>query len=313
MGTLLTVTVTDRRTGEKGTGTGTFSVRQPLQPVPGTALWGAYPGGNNALPAEFVDTVSKRPLTPVTRYNAMDDETPSAADLALSAQGQLFRIAWSSRLKAGGAALWGDVAAGKYDAAIAAHAKLYAQLGPCWANFETEPDGMVDIGRSGPIGNYAPAFERLYSIAAPLMPQAVWGICWTGDLANESKMLTSWTPAVPVKWVLADLYDATLSKGSPLKAWQPWADWTGEQKFSEGLATGLGETGVQPSATTGDARDQAGAAWIAQMPAAAKELGFSMVEWFNSSGGLGNTALVPGSLMAQAYAGAGAQPFFTPA
>jgi len=280
-----------------------FNVLSPLQPPPG--VWfGAYPGPGNANPAAY-EALAGRQLDVVARYEALDGTWPTPADQGIAAQGRYLCVDWSTRLVGGSHATWADIAAGVYDQQIAAQAQRLAAWGqPLFCSFASEFDGHVMAGTSGPLAGYADAYRRLHSVAAPLAPLIAW--MWVPSGNNLSPALADAYPGDDVvDWIGADPYDAALRKGSPLRTYEPFAAWLAEQTFGARKPRAIVETGIARTVP-----DASAAAWIEQVPAALAALGYQMWLWFNSSGTLGDTSILPGSLAAAALAKIGAAPLF---
>ena len=292
-------TVTDPVTQESATASASYSVAALLQPVMGTGLLGAYPGAGNAPPSKF-----PAPVQVVTRYERLDGNWPSAADVALMTAGQVLAVCWSSQLAAGGAASWADIAAGKHDAAILAQAHRLAALpGPVFAGYDNEMDGATRIAASGPLVNYAAAYRHIHDLVAPVARNVAW--CWVPQGGHTAADAAIYPGDAYVDWIGFDEYDPTLAKGSPLAAWSPFVTWLRAQPFGHGKPLCLFETGV--CATVPDAQR---ASWIEGIPAAAQHLGIQMVLWFSDSGTLGDTSIGAGTLSAAAFRSIGAGPFF---
>jgi hypothetical protein len=297
--------LTDQATGLAATGTASFQVMSRLLPAPGTAWFGAYPGPGNALPGAF-ETLAGRRLDVFMRYYRLDAAWPTPSDITLAAAGRTLCVCWAARLASGTYPKWADIAAGRYDAQITAQAKRLAAFGrPVFAGFDNEMDGTLRIGNSGPLADYAAAYRRVVSICRPVAPKVAW--CWVVTSFNHAGEVAAYPGDEWVDWIGCDPYDATLAKGSPAKTYEPFMTWLAGQPFGRGKPVGIFETGVQGSPAT----DAAEAAWIAAVPAALSSLGYRMWLWFNSSGGLGNTQIVPGSQAAAALRAAGASAYFT--
>jgi hypothetical protein len=272
----------------------------PLAPapallVPPSGAWfGAYPGPDNAAPQPY-EQIAGRKLDVVARYEALDGTWPNSADRALIAQGRWLSVCWSSRLRSGGVASWADVAAGRYDAQIAAQARRLASVGPIWVGYDNEMDGVSRISASGPLPDYPDAFRRIRRIVKPIAPDVIWVWCPTGN--NRTTAVADCYPGDEnVDWICFDPYDPNLTKGSPLDAYQPFPAWIASQHIGLGKPIGIAETGFHRSRDN----ETAAAEWISAVPAALSQLGIKMWIWFNSTGGLGDTSVAPGTAAADA-------------
>lgn len=291
-----TFTISGALNGQTATQTASFTVQVP-------ALVGAYPAPAGGSPAAFETQIAGRQLGVVNRYEAFDDPSwPSAADQALMAQGRLIHYCWADRLKAGGNATWTDIAAGKHDAQILAKARQLAPFAKSvLLGFDNEMDGHVRLAVPGnTVAQFAPAFRRIHSVAAAAIGGASW--CWIPSGNNPANQAAMYPGDDVVDWIGVDPYDETLAKGSPLATYEPFLNWLSGQSFGKGKRVGIFETGVDSNQP-----DAAIAAWIEQVPAAVAELGYGLWDWFNSTGSLGNTAIIPGSRAAAAFAAAAAQ------
>jgi|GEM_PF-2938949 len=270
--------------------------RSMLLPPAGT-WFGAYPGPDNAAPWAY-EQIAGRKLDVVMRYQALDGTWPNAADRALIAGGRWLSVCWSSRLRSGGVASWADVAAGRYDAQIAAQARRLASAGPIWVGYDNEMDGPRRISASGPLPHYPAAFRRIQAIVRPIAPDVLWVWCPSGN--NRTAAVADCYPGdETVDWICYDPYDPALTKGSPLETYQPFPAWLASQGIGLGKPIGISETGFHRD------RDHSAAAaeWIHAVPAALSQLGIRMWIWFNSAGGLGDTSVAPGSAAAAALNG----------
>lgn len=276
----------------------------PAKLVPATGSWfGAYPAGGNGDPGGY-ETMMGRKLDVVMRYEAFDGVWPNAADRELVAAGRWITYCWSSRLlRSGTVARWRDIAAGDYDGLIAKQANRMASLGPVWVGYDNEMDGRARIARSGPLSDYAAAYRRIQQIARPRAPEVVWLWCPTG-YNRTSEVVQCYPGDDYVDWICYDPYDPDLRKGSPLAAYEPFPAWLSDQRIGAGKPLGICETGFHRE------HDSVGAAvdWVDAVPAALDTLGIRMWQWFNSSGGLGDTSIAPGSPVAAALRRIGGHP-----
>lgn len=270
--------------------------------VPATGAWfGAYPGGDNIGPGAF-EALARRPLDVVMRYESLDSVWPNVADRALIADGRWLAVCWSSRLRtAGTSATWADVAAGRYDALITAQARRLASAGPILVGYDNEMDGHLRIASSGPLSNYPAAFRHIRGIVKPIAPNVIWVWCPSGN--NLTAAVADCYPGdAYVDWVCYDPYDPVLSKGGPLATYRPFPEWLASQGIGRGKPLGICETGFHRDLDeSGDA-----GAWLAAVPAALARLDIKMWLWFNSTGGLGDTSIAPGSWAAGSLESMGA-------
>jgi hypothetical protein len=245
-----------------------------------------------------------RKLDIVMRYEALDGVWPNAADQALIAEGRWLSVCWSSRLRATGrVATWADVAAGRYDEQITAQARRLASVGQVLVGYDNEMDGRSRIARSGPLSDYQAAYHHVRGVVMPIAPYVVWMWCPTGG--NRTKEVADCYPGDGcVDWIGYDPYDPTLSKGSPLEAYRAFPEWLAKEGIGAGKPLGICETGFHRN------RDNHGeaAAWMKAVPEAIGKLGIRMWLWFNSSGGLGDTSVAPGSVAARALREIGNHP-----
>ena len=272
--------------------------------VPGYGAWmGAYPGPSNAAPAPYEAMIGRK-LDVVSRYEALVDKFPTAADLKLMREGRYLAVCWSSRLSNAPVkfATWRDVAAGRYDSVIRAQAHRLASVGPIFVGYDNEMDGHVRIGLSGPLSHYRAAYRRIHSIVAPIAPNVIWIWCPTGNNMNPG-VAAAYPGDGQVDWICYDPYDPALTKGGPLGAYKTFPNWLKRQGIGLHKPKGIFETGFHR------AMDQtpAAAAWMAEVPAALEKLDIKMWIWFNSYGGLGDTSVAPGSRAASALGSAGAR------
>jgi hypothetical protein len=273
---------------------------------PAGSWFGAYPGGGNARPDAY-EAMAGRKLDVVMRYEALDSVWPNASDRALIAEGRWLSVCWSSRLRSTGkTATWADVAAGRYDAVIAAQARRLASVGPIWVGYDNEMDGAARIAASGPLWHYPAAFRRIRQIVKPIAPEALWIWCPTGG--NRTPAVAACYPGdAYVDWICYDPYDPTLSKGGPLGTYQPFQAWLAREQIGVGKPLGICETGFHKDRDNADAA----VAWLSAVPAVLTQLGIRMWLWFNSSGGLGDTSLAPTSPAASALRGIGIDPLLS--
>ncbi len=270
--------------------------------VPGYGAWmGAYPGPSNAAPAPYEAMIGRK-LDIVSRYEALDGNWPTPADLQLIKEGRYLAVCWSSRLSAGGVATWQDVAAGRHDAALTAAAHRLATVGPIWVGYDNEMDGHVRIANSGPLSYYRAAYRRIHSIVAPIAPNVIWVWCPTGNNMTPD-VAAAYPGDGQVDWICFDPYDPTLSKGGPLAAYQTFPNWLKNQGIGVHKPKGIFETGFQRAMD----ETPAAAAWVASIPAALQKLDIRMWIWFNSYGGLGDTSLAPGSRAVSSLSTVGAR------
>ncbi len=245
-----------------------------------------------------------RKLDVVMRYEALDGNWPSSADLQLIKSGRWLCVCWSSRLNAThSVATWADVAAGRYDAHIEAQAHRLASVGPIWVGYDNEMDGVARMAKSGPLSNYRAAYRHIHSIVRPIAPNVIWIWCPSGN--NRTAEVAACYPGPwHVDWICFDPYDPTLAKGGPLAAYRTFPEWLEREGIGLHKPLGICETGFHKGldATAG------AATWMAAVPDALMQLKIKMWLWFNSYGGLGDTSLVHGSRAASAIGAIGRQP-----
>ncbi len=276
----------------------------PAKLIPAIGSWfGAYPGGGNANPGAY-EAMAGRKLDVVMRYEALDGAWPNAADLGLVAAGRWLSVCWSSRLRRSGTvARWADVAAGDYDGLITAQARRVASLGPVWGGYDNEMAGVTRIAKSGPLSDSPAAYRRIQRIVRPIAPEVVWVWCPTGG--NRTDAVARCYPGDDyVDWICYDPYDPNLRKGGPLATYAPFPAWLSDRRIGDSKPLGICETGFH--------RDLDGHAaavdWVDAVPAALEKLGIRLWQWFNSSGGLGDTSIAAGSPVAAALRRIGAYP-----
>jgi hypothetical protein len=245
-----------------------------------------------------------RKLDAVMRYEALDGAWPNAADRELVAAGRWLSVCWSSRLKSTGtAATWADVADGRYDWAIKAQARRLASLGPVWVGYDNEMDGAARVARSGPLWHYPAAYRHIYEIVHPIAPEVVWVWCPTGN--NRTDAVANCYPGDwCVDWICYDPYDPNLKKGGPLAAYEPFPSWLYDRRIGDSKPLGICETGIHRNLDD----ETAAVDWIYAVPPALEKLGIRLWQWFNSSGGLGDTSVAPGSRVAAALRAIGGHP-----
>ncbi len=284
---------------------------EKLIPAAGKAWFGAYPAAGNSDPPGFeAANMADRMLGVWQRYYAIDNPWPYSDDQTYVSQGRHLVVCWSTRLAAGGYANWEDVTAGDYDSVMTDTANRIASWGqPVFVGLNNEFDGatvQANAGAGHGGADYVPYFRHTVNLMRPIAPNIIW--CWVPSGNNRNAATAAMYPGDDyVDWIGFDLYDSTLSKGSPSATYSPFRTWIDQQSFGSGKPLGIFETGIQNSQN-----ESAKATWINLVPACMVDLDIRMWMWFNSSGGLGDTTITPGSASAAALANIGANSVFNP-
>jgi hypothetical protein len=198
-------------------------------PVPDGAYFGAHvtaegPDRRTSLLA-LEDAVGRRFAIEHVYYR-WDSTFPSAYDRATSRQGRLLFLNWTTRLDAGGAVDWADIADGRYDALIDRRAQALSDFGaPVLLGFAHEPGALLGEGaeRSGDESAYIDAWRHIVDRFAAL---GVDNVSWVWTLTAYAFRTGDPGSLYPgddiVDWVGVDGY---VNLACP---WLdvPWSSWT---------------------------------------------------------------------------------------
>ena len=302
-----------------------------LQPPAGFSLFGAYPGSSadTTLAGYEGATLANRKLATFYRYYSLADSgtIPTDNDNALASAGRTLAIcltpSWAVP-PAGGGVTYTSVTAGSLDSQIdALGARIAAMPGPVFVMYQAEMDLAARAGY-GTAAQFIASHQRVTNrlrAAAPGMVVMAFVCCHTSASG----------PYYPgdayVDWFGYDPYDTGIPPTSPSAIYAVYFSFIDSDPYAVAGGSGSGgahgkpiviaETGTVQG-TLHSAQDTADAAWINAVPAALAAYTspwgsqVQLWQWFNSSGGAGQTAIIPSSYSATAMALIGAASFFNP-
>ena len=303
-----------------------------LQPPAGYALFGAYPGSSSdtTLAGYEAANMAGRKLATWYRYYSIYDEPayPTANDISLATAGRTLMAFLTPSFAVPPAAssyTYAQINSGALDTQInSIGARMALMPGPVFVPYQAEMDLAARSGY-GSAADFILSFRRVASMLRAAAPGNVVMMFVT---CHANSAAAAYYPGdAYADWIGFDPYDVAVPSTSPSAIYAPYFAWVNSDPFSASGGAGSGgahgkpiaipETGVVQAAS-GSANDIQNAAWINAVPgvlAGWTSTWGSQVQlwqWFNSSGGAGNTALIPGSNAATAMKNIGAASFFNP-
>ena len=306
-----------------------------LQPPAGYAWFGAYPGSSADTTLAGYEGASgvlggTRQLAAWYRYYSIYDEPtyPTANDISLASAGRIpvVYLATSFAIPpAGSSYTYAQVVSGTLDSQIdSIGARIALMPGPVFVTFSAEPD-LASHSGYGSAADYIAAFRRVSTrlkAAAPGNVVMAFCTCHANAGAASYYPGDAWAD-----WIGFDPYDVGTPPSSPASIYGTYFSWIDSDPFAAAGGAGSGgghgkpmcipETGCVQG-TVHSAQDTAVAAWINAVPGVlagwTSNWGsqIQMWQWFNSSGGAGNSAILVGSYSATAMQDIGAASIFNP-
>jgi hypothetical protein len=300
-----------------------------LQPASGHCLFGAYPGSSSdtTLAGYEGSTLANRQLDTFYRYYSIRDSgtIPTANDSSLASAGRTLAIcltpSWAVP-PAANSVLYTDITAGTWDTQInALGTRIAAMPGPVFMMYQAE----MDLAARSGYGTAAQFIASHQHVTNLLRAQAPGMVAMAVVFCHTSASAPYYPGDAYVDWFGYDPYDTGVPPTTPSAIYSVYTSYVNGDHYAVAGGSGSGgahgkpiiiaETGVVQGTIHGT-QDTDDAAWLNAVPAAlsgwTSTWGSQIQCWqyFNSSGGAGQTAIIVSSYSAAAMANIGTNSFF---